>query len=183
MSVAALDGPVLVTERFELWKPQASDLDDMIRLIADEETRTFLGQAQPEPKGVFERLERNAGSWSLRGYGTFPVRRRGGDEIVANCGVFHSWRGFGKGMDDVPEAGWIVRRDHWGQGLAKEVMRAALEWFDKTHGQRRIACMIEEGNQASERVAAALGFTPCGEHDIGEDGKTLIVNLLERGAD
>jgi len=182
VSVATLDGPVLVTERFELWKPQASDLDDMIRLIADEETRRFLGQVQPQPKGVFERLERNAGSWALRGYGTFPVRLRGGSEIVANCGVFHSWRGFGKGMDDVPEAGWIVRKDHWGIGLAKEVMRAALEWFDGVHGLRRIGCMIEEGNLGSERVAAALGFTPYDSHDLGEVGSPVIVNLFERGA-
>jgi len=80
----------------------------------------------------------------------------------------------------VPEAGWIVRKDHWGIGLAREVMLAALEWFDRVHGPRRIACMIEEGNLGSERVAAALGFTPCGSHDIGEDGKPLIVNLFER---
>lgn len=182
MSVAVLDGPLLVTERFELWKPQASDLDDMIRLIADEETRRFLGQAQPEAKGVFERLQRNGGSWAFYGYGTFPVRLRGGHEIVANCGVFHSWRGFGKEMDDVPEAGWIVRKDYWGQGLAKEVMTAALAWFDHVHGQCRIACMIEEGNHASERVAAALGFTPCGRHDLGENGSAAVVNLFERSA-
>jgi RimJ/RimL family protein N-acetyltransferase len=183
MSVATLDGPLLVTERFELWKPQASDLEDMIRLLADEETRRFLGNASSEAKPVYERLERNAGSWALRGYGTFPIRLRGKNEIVANCGVFHSWRGFGKGMDDVPEAGWIVRQDHWGIGLAKEVMRAALEWFDHAHGQHRIACMIEKGNVGSERVAAALGFTPYGSHDLGEDGNPVIVNLLERGAD
>lgn len=181
MSLAVLDGPLLVTERFELWKPQASDLDDMVRLLADEETRRFLGLTQVEKKGVFERLQRNGGSWALHGYGTFPVRRRGGNgEIVANCGVFHSWRGFGKGMDDVPEAGWIVRYDHWGIGLAKEVMRAVLDWFDVTHGPRRIACMIEEGNTASERVAGALGFIPCGNHDLGENGERVIVNLFER---
>ncbi|WP_313435985.1 GNAT family N-acetyltransferase [Novosphingobium sp.] len=183
MSLSAADGPAIVTERFELWKPQASDLDDMIRLIADEETRRYLGPAQPEAKGVFERLQRNGGSWALYGYGTFAVRQHGRGEIIANCGVFHTWRGFGKGMDDMPEAGWIVRKDHWGQGLAKEVMQAALAWFDAAHGPRRIACMIEEGNRASERVAAALGFTACGSHDIGEDGHAVIVNLFERGAD
>jgi RimJ/RimL family protein N-acetyltransferase len=72
--------------------------------------------------------------------------------------VFHSWRGFGQGMDDVPEAGWIIHRDHWGQGLAREAMRAILAWFDKAHGPRRIAAMIEESNTASQKVAAALGF-------------------------
>jgi RimJ/RimL family protein N-acetyltransferase len=37
-------------------------------------------------------------------------------------------------------------------------MGAILTWFDATHGPRRIAAMIEEGNTASQRVAHALGF-------------------------
>lgn len=178
MSLAE-DGPFLKTERFELWKPAAGDLEGLCRLIGDEETRRFLGPASPDPMEQFNRLGRNAGSWALYGYGSFYVRRPGEPELLGNCGVFHSWRGFGKGMDDTPEAGWIVRQDCWGQGLAQEVMRAAIAWFDETHGPRRIACMIEEGNKGSERVAAALGFVSYGRHEP-EDGRGAPINLYER---
>ena len=169
---------LLRTARFELWRPQATDLAGLVALVDDEETTRFLGPARATAHNQFERLTRNAGGWSLYGYGTAAVRLAGGDgAIIGSCGVFHSWRGFGKGMDDTPEAGWIVRRDHWGQGVAREAMTAILAWFDATHGLRRIACMIEEGNAASERLAATLGFAAYGAHEL-EDGAN--VRLFER---
>lgn len=171
--------PVLATERFELWQPVAGDLEDLVSLLAGEGMTRFLGPARADHFSQSDRLLRNAGSWALHGYGTFYVRRPGAREIIGNCGVFHSWRGFGKGMDDVPEAGWIVRQDCWGQGVAGEVMRAVLPWFDQAHGPRRIACMIEQGNAASERLAAALGFAWYDSHDPEGDGRSLL-NLFER---
>ncbi|MCJ2187422.1 GNAT family N-acetyltransferase [Novosphingobium beihaiensis] len=172
-------GPILTTDRFELWKPAASDLDDLVRLLEGEDMTRFLGPARAEAQPQFERLMRNAGSWSLYGYGIFYVRRPGESGIIGSCGVFHSWRGFGKGMDDTPEAGWIVRQDWWGQGVAGEVMRAVLAWFDETHGHQRIACMIEEGNTASEKLAAALGFVKYARHAPEGD---VALNLFERVA-
>ncbi len=171
--------PVLVTERYELWQPQADDLADLFELTRDEETRRFLGGFVASEMDSFTRLTRNAGSWALWGYGTFMVRRRGEGRIVANCGVFRSHRGFGveQGFDNAPEAGWIVHRDAWGQGLASEVMTAALDWFDATHGRQRIACMIEEGHGASEAIAAKLGFVRYGQQ-AADDGSPLV--LYER---
>lgn len=81
--------------------------------------------------------------------------------------------------EDVPEAGWIVRQDMWGQRVAGEVMHAALRWFDETHGPRRIACMIEEGNVASERVAARLSFVQYDRH-MSETEPSTAVNLFQR---
>lgn len=169
---------VLTTGRFKLLPPVAADLPDLIELIAHEETRRFLGPVSADAKSQADRLLRNAGSWALFGYGVFMVRRRGEAQIIGSCGVFHSWRGFGQGMDDVPEAGWIIHRDAWGQGVAGEVMHAALEWFDIAHGPRRIACMIEDGNTASERIAAKLGFVRYGRHE--PDDGTAALNLFER---
>ncbi|MGH6787856.1 MAG: GNAT family N-acetyltransferase, partial [Novosphingobium sp.] len=105
--------PVLTTERFGLWRPAPSDLADLFELTRDEETRRFLGPLEPSEMDSFNRLLRNAGSWSLWGYGVFMVRRKGEPRIVATCGVFRSHRGFGwsQGLDNVPEAGWIVHRD------------------------------------------------------------------------
>ena len=170
--------PFMTTERFELWRPRATDLEGHCRLLADNETRRFLGPASPEPQAQWERLMRNAGSWSLYGYGTLAVRCPGDDQIIATCGVFHSYRGLGYGMDDQPEAGWIVRQDWWGQRVAGEAMRAVIDWFDRTHGQRRIVCMIEEGHTGSEKVAAGLGFL---RYDtmIGEEGRVAL-NFYER---
>jgi len=171
--------PLLITPRLELWQPQVGDLADLYQLTLAEETRRFLGPFVPSQMDAFNRLHRNAGSWALHGYGTFMVRLKGQDRIVANCGVFRSYRGFGvdQGLDDVAEAGWIVDRDYWGQGIAREAMEAALEWFDRVHGRQRIACMIDDGHAASDALAAKLGFARYGRHQV-EDGAALV--LYER---
>jgi RimJ/RimL family protein N-acetyltransferase len=173
-------GPVLVTQRLELWRPRADDLADLYELTLAEETRRFLGGFEPSESDSFARLLRNSGCWALYGYGSFMVRLRSEPQIVANCGVFRSHRGFGadQGLDNVPEAGWIVHRDHWGQGIAREAMEACLAWFDAAHGKQRIACMIEQGHGASDKLAQRLGFVPYGWHEA-EDGATLV--LYERG--
>jgi RimJ/RimL family protein N-acetyltransferase len=172
-------GPVLVTQRLELWRPAASDLADLCDLTEARETRRFLGGFEPSESDSFTRLLRNAGSWALHGYGSFMVRFRDEQRIVANCGVFHSYRGFGadKGLDNVPEAGWIVHQDLWGQGIAREAMEAALGWFESAHGKQRVACMIEQDHAASDKLARTLGFVAYGQHEA-EDGATLV--LYER---
>ena len=174
-----ITAPLLVTDRLELWQPQVGDLADLFQLTFAEETRRFLGGLAPSEADSFARLLRNAGSWSLYGYGTFMVRFKGEGRIVATCGVFRSHRGFGadQGLDNVPEAGWIVHKDCWGQGLAREAMEAALAWFDAAHGKQRIACMIEQGHGASEAIAVRLRFTRFGQHQL-DAGATL--GLWER---
>lgn len=171
------DQPLLRSERLELWQPRLGDMPGLIELIAADETRLFLGPAEATAKSQFEKLLRNAGGWALYGYGSFHIRLHGASDIVGTCGVFHTWRGFGQGMDDAPEAGWIIRHDHWGKGIAGEAMRAALAWFDETHGPRRIAAMIEEGNTASQKVAAALGFVEYGRQEFEGSSLTLYERL------
>ncbi len=174
-----MTGPLLTTERLELWQPQASDLAALVALLDHPEMTQFLGPARATEFSQFERLLRNAGSWSLYGYGVFMARPRGSAELIASCGIFHSRRGFDPelGMEGVPEAGWIVRHDWWGKGVAKEAMAAALQWFDLTHGPQKVGCMIEEGNAASQAVAAQLGFTEYARHQQPEE-KPLV--LYER---
>ena len=165
---------VLTTERLELWRPQASDFDGLNAINTDPRTLTHLGNWSPDRADTFARLARNAGSWALWGYGTFMVRRRGLQQIVANIGVFRSYRGFAHGLDDVPEAGWIVHPDHWGQGIASEAMNAVLPWFDEVHGKQRVACMIEAGHAASEKVAAQLGFVEYAQHQQENDRPLVL---------
>ena len=175
----SLTTPLITTGRLELWQPALRDLADLHALTLDDETRRFLGQFVPSEMDAFNRLHRNAGSWALHGYGTFMVRLAGQNRIVANCGLFRSHRGFGaaQGLDDVVEAGWIVHKDHWGTGIAREAMEAALAWFDQTHGRQRVACMIEADHHASDALAVKLGFVRYGEQRSA-DGPTLV--LYER---
>jgi RimJ/RimL family protein N-acetyltransferase len=170
--------PLLTTARLDLCQPQAADLAGLAAMIEPAAVRRFLGDRPPTLADTHARLARNAGSWALYGYGNFVVRERGRPEVIGNCGVFHSWRGF-DGFDDVPEVGWIFAQPVWGRGYATEAARAALAWFDRVHGPRRIVCMIDPANHASLALAARLGFVAYGEQLYEDD----VVTLLQRGSD
>jgi RimJ/RimL family protein N-acetyltransferase len=172
-----MPAPVISTDRLDLYRPHADDLPGLAALLAPDAVRRFLGNRPITMAESFARLARNAGSWALYGYGTFVVRERGLPAVVGTCGIFHSWRGF-DGFDDGPEVGWIFAETVWGRGYATEAARAALGWFDRVHGARRIACMIDPDNTASLAVAARLGFAAYGEHEF--EGHPIV--LLQRGA-
>lgn len=167
--------PLLVSERLELWQPRSADRASLFEIVAPEPVHRYLGPPDDEA-AHFARFLRNAGSWWLYGYGSFVVRERGQAAVVGVVGVFHSLRGIGSGLDDVPEAGWIIAQEHWGKGYAVEAMRSALGWFDANHGPVRIACMIAVGNAASLQLADKLGFVEYGQ--CNEAGEALV--LLER---
>ena len=154
------DAPVLTTERLELWRPQLGDRPLLEAMMESAAVRKYLGAMEPDTPDVFARLLRNAGCWTLCGYGTFMVRERGQPAIVGNCGVFHSWRGLGEDFDDKPEAGWILAESHFGKGIAHEAMTAALAWFDREHGPREVVAMISPENSPSIALAGKLGFQP-----------------------
>lgn len=166
--------PLVVTERLELWLPAKDDIVPMRALAGAPETRRFLPPQTPADH--HQRFLRNAGSWLLYGYGSFSLRERGG-ELIGNVGVFHSLRGLGEDFDDMPEAGWVLRADKVGQGLAREAMTAALAWFEREHGRQRIVCMISPGNAPSIGLAERLGFVRMREARL-PDGEA--VRLFER---
>jgi len=170
------DKPFLTTERLELWQPREADMLAMHEVVLDPRTGRFLGpRAQFSDHAI--RFMRNAGSWFLYGYGALMLRLPGQEKVIGNCGVFHTFRGLGEDFDDNPEAGWIVAAEHVGQGLASEAMQAALGWFDREHGPRRIVCMISPENEPSLRLADKLGFAPVREAAL-PDG--AIVRVFER---
>ena len=172
------DTPHLTTERLELRLPSAADLAPMAAIVAHAETARFLGPAF-DPADHFMRFCRGAGSWMLYGYGMFMVRLRGSEDVIGNCGVFHTWRGLGEDFDDAPEAGWILRHDQVGRGIGHEAMTAALEWFDQAHGPRRVVCMIAMGNEPSMRLADMLGFRPMLDTVLpGGDAVRLFERLI-----
>lgn len=168
--------PVIVTERLELWRPTAADLQPMFAIASHSDTSRHLGTHRGFADH-FERFCRNAGSWLLYGYGAFILRRRGEAQLIGNCGIFRTWRGLGEDFDGFPEAGWILHAECTGQGYAREAMQAALAWFAAGQGAQRLVCLIAPENAPSFAIAERLGFTRIREATL-EDGETVV--LLER---
>ena len=148
---------VYETERLRMRKPVAADIDRLFELTAPEEMRIFLAMPEISSADNFNRLLRNAGSWTLFGYGIAMVEEKATGNFVGTCGIFRADRGHGDDFN-IPEAGWIIGRDYWGKGYATEAMTGAITWFEREHGKQPLGCMIEFGNIASDKVARKLGF-------------------------
>jgi RimJ/RimL family protein N-acetyltransferase len=161
-----------------LWHHTRADLEELTALVSDEGTRPILGPEEPTIVSQWQRLLRTAGAWSLYGYGGLAIRLKGERPIVGTCGIFPSWREEPAIIADMPEAGWITHHDFTGRGIAGEAMAGVLAWFDTAHGPQRTVCMIEQGNQPSERLAARLGYRQFDTCVFSKDGTTLI--LYER---
>ena len=179
----SLETPRIETSRLVLTVAGRDDYIRMRDLVADPEVHRYLGPRADDPTtDMFSRALRAAGSWQLYGYGMFLLWEKSSGAFIGQAGVFHSMRGIGKGLDDVPEAGWIVARKYWGKGFAFEAMCAAIDWYEAEiasvgAGPFRIACMIESENTASVSLAQRLGFSRYDQHRLS-DG--TVVDLFER---
>jgi RimJ/RimL family protein N-acetyltransferase len=112
--------------------------------------------------------------WEQNGMGVFLLEADG--RFVGRCGIL-MWdtRDWTLSTYDeqfsVPELGWTLAYDAWGNGYATEAARAVRDWVRSERGVTRLISVIAPENVASQRVAERLGATP-GEtvqlHDTGE---------------
>ena len=157
------------TPRLHLRQWRLDEFEPFHALTESGTMRRFLGRDPPSREDSLNRMVRNAGCWSLFGWGPFAVVERESGEAVGGCGLFRSLRGLGDDFDPFPEAAWVIAHSRWGRGYATEAMRAILAWFDAEHGGARTVAIVTRGNAASERIAAKLGYAPIGEAEYKGD--------------
>ncbi len=87
------------------------------------------------------------------GFGRFALELKATGEFIGFCGL--------KWLEDEQEVdlGYRLKRACWGQGLATEASRAALEYGFKIRRLNRIIATILPDNIASRRVLEKLHFT------------------------
>jgi RimJ/RimL family protein N-acetyltransferase len=144
----------LETERLVLRPLSLDDLEDMATLLGDQVALALWGEPL-DRDGARAWIERNLGRYEARGLGRCAVLLRATGELVGDCGLIPT---VVEGEEEV-ELGWIVRRSHWGRGIATEAARAWRDHGLDVLGLERIVSMISEVNAASRRVAEKLGMT------------------------
>jgi RimJ/RimL family protein N-acetyltransferase len=79
------------------------------------------------------------------------------------------------------ELGFLLRRDHWGLGLATEAARAAADFGLGQLGLARLAAAAHAENRAARRVLEKTGFALVGTRDARQaDGRTLAAAFYLR---
>lgn len=159
--------PTIETPRFRLRAPERRDFDAYAAMWADERVTQYIGGTPRDRTTSWGKYLAMPGLWHFMGYGYWVFADRTDDAYIGGGGL--SW--FDRGvpqLEGYPEAGWAIGPQWWGKGAASEIIGAALAWADSALA-REIRCIINPGNEASERVAAKLGFHRIGEHLMGPD--------------
>src|SRR5690606_21683193 len=62
----------------------------------------------------------------------------------------------------LPEIGYILHPDHWGEGLATEAVSAAIDHVFATREADRLTADVDPDNRPSIRLLERLGFVRTG---------------------
>ena len=166
--------PPLVTQRLELRRFAASDLEPLLGVFGDAAVMRFVG-AQRCPLGADEvsaSLAEAGEHWTTHGFGPLAVVERASGRVVGETGLQLLEAG-----PDV-ELTYTLARAAWGQGYATEAARAVLLWAFAGLRLPRVAAVADPANTTSLRVLEKLGMTALGEREcygslLAEYGMTL----------
>jgi ribosomal-protein-alanine N-acetyltransferase len=145
----------LQTQRLVLRPFQEADLDPFARLNADAETMRFFPaprtreQSDAEARRIMERFV-------TAGWGLWAAELPGRDPFIGFIGL--SEPRFQAHFTPCVEIGWRLAREHWGQGLAPEGARAALDFAFDVLGLHEVVSFTSRINLPSLRVMEKVGM-------------------------
>lgn len=147
MSLPARETVVLETARLILRPRRIEDAGALHRAFADVELMTYW--SGPPHKSVEETradLARDTPEWRR-----WAITRKGDDTAIGVVAAGEKRQG------NVTELGYILSRDHWGSGIAREAVSAVIDRIF-AEGQRRIFADTDPDNAASRALLERLGF-------------------------
>jgi len=151
--------PLLESARLRLRPFRAADVDAQAAMMADEEVMRHIGGKPLSREEAWRKLLCGHALWDLLGYGYWAVERRADGVMIGQLGFADFKRGMVPGIETLPEMGWLLAREAFGQGYASEAAAAALAWADEALAAPEIVAIIDAGNTASIRVAEKAGFS------------------------
>ena len=154
---------MIETIRLLLRLPEAADAQALTEIHLDPEVLaqglvTLIDHGVvtsiPPPAGLdvaLRNIERMRRHWNEYGYGQWSIVEKNTGDVIGCVGFYH------RNQHPEIEIGWIIRRAHWGNGLATEAARAAIEWSWRATSINHIISLIRPTDARSMRVAEKSG--------------------------
>lgn len=145
---------ILETERCIVKEFSMEYLDDLFELYAGEGMTDYIEPLYPyEQEKEYQRayIEHMYGFY---GYGMWIVCEKETGKLIGRAGVENR-----EELDGELELGYAIGVPYQRKGYAMEVCRAILSYAKEELECRQMNCLIEEGNEVSERLAGKLGFS------------------------
>ena len=159
----------IVTERLVLRRAREEDLEAMHEVLSHPLATRYW--STPPHDSIEQTRERLAAMIEdAPGERDDYVIERGG-RVIGKAGCFR-----------LPEIGYILHPDHWGQGIATEALRAVIRSIFGRHAIEALRADVDPRNLRSIQMLERLGFTVSGRasrtwHVAGEWCDSLYLTL------
>jgi RimJ/RimL family protein N-acetyltransferase len=145
----------LTTSRLLLRHWREDDVPAMAVINADPEVMRWIGAGTPiDEDATAAGIARSEQHWETHGFGLFAVEIRATGRLAGFTGLNTPY--FLPEVLPAVEIGWRLGRQFWGQGIATEAARAALDFGFADRGLDRIVSIHQVGNDASGRIMQKL---------------------------
>lgn len=147
MSLQPRETPILETARLILRPRVMDDAEALHRAFADVELmRYWSGPPHANVEETRADLARDTPEWRR-----WAITLKGDDAAIGVVAAGEKRQG------NVTEIGYILSRDHWGRGIAREAVSAVIDRIF-AEGQRRIFADTDPDNAPSRAMLEKLGF-------------------------
>lgn len=146
---------VLETARLQLRHLAPDDLDDLYELYRDPEIRRGFPDGTLTCEQTRQEIE-----WFQYGHpqhptlGLWATIDKASGRFIGRCGLL-PWTLDGRFE---VELAYLLGKPWWGRGLASEAARGIVRHAREVLGLQRLVSLIMPGNEASVRVATAVGM-------------------------
>jgi RimJ/RimL family protein N-acetyltransferase len=165
---------LIETDRLVLSGWRMDQIDDLVRLHGDPIVARYLaGDGSP---WTMEQMTKALAHWidlfERQQMGKLRVRRKADGVLVGRAG-------FGvHGPDEIPEIGYALYPEFWGNGYAFEAASALRDWYWRATDRDHFLGMAFVANEPSRKVLRRIGMIET--HQEPEDGRMLQFHILKR---
>ena len=152
---------MIESRRLRLHKMSEGDYAEVAAFLRDDEVM-YAWEGGFSEERVYEWLEQNIHRYERDGCGYLLARRKDTGEVAGAIGLI-----FNEDVGGRPcwEVAYILKKECWGKGYAREGAQACIDYAFGTLGVEKVACQIRVGNEPSVRVAEALGMRRICEYE------------------
>lgn len=166
---------VLETNRLCLRRMTLADRPALCAMLQDAEVMYAYAHAFDDAEAD-EWIARQLGRYEKYGFGLWAVLLKENGALIGQCGITMQ----DIGTEEVPEVGYLLRKDCWHRGYATEAAAACRDYAFDILGFERVWSIIRDNNMPSQRVARRLGMRPCGQmvkHYYGIDMPHILFSV------
>lgn len=168
-----MSAPRLENKRLLVLSWESTDWLSFKPIATDPAVMRHISNGEPwSDEKIVEFVERQRRHFREHGFCLWKLILKDGGRLAGFCGL--------RPLDDLPgvEIGWWLAQDLWGQGLATEAARTALEDGFGRHGLSRIAAVALRENAKSIHVMEKLAMRY--ESDVMHRGFPVVLYAIEK---